>query len=231
MKNKQDQQNKYDRVVFDVDTQNDFMQSKGALSVVMADKLIPKTKELVRWAFENNIPVIGSVDRHFGTKEYADVELELARNGGPFPNHCMDGSPGQEKVNKNAFDAMYFVEARADPAEVAKVVEAYKSDPRKVGLFFEKQTYDVANNPFFKKAIKYLGVKESVVFGVATDYCVKAAVNALTQDELGVKVYVIKDAIAAVTPEGEKEAIEEMKLKGAEFVESNKFDFVNWRKI
>jgi len=77
------------------------------------------------------------------------------------------------------------------------------------GIFFEKQHYDVATNPWFEKVMQAISPERAIVYGVATDYCVKA--GALTLRKIGVpEVYVVTDTIRGITPEGSKKALEEM---------------------
>src|SRR3989344_4924987 len=87
-------------IFWDVDTQNDFMHKDGALYVPDAELIIPNLAALTEIARKNNIPVLGSVDRHFGTEEYKAREGELARWGGSFPDHCMNNSKGQLKIDE-----------------------------------------------------------------------------------------------------------------------------------
>jgi nicotinamidase/pyrazinamidase len=55
-----------------------------------------------------------------------------------------------------------------------------------------------------------------MVFGVATDYCVKLAALGLLR--LGCRVSVVTDAIQGIDPAASKAALEKMKDAGADFV-------------
>jgi len=190
-------------VFYDVDTQYDFMKKSGALYVRGAEELIPNIEKLTKYARRNGWSIVGSVDRHFSS------DAELSRNGGPFPDHCMDGSHGQQKISEtNPLCAVYIENKQMESSELENLI----SNKREV--FFEKQHYDVFTNPNAKKILEHS--KYVVVYGVATDYCVKAAVIGML--ELGKKVFVVKDAISAVTQETGEAAIAEMKAAGALFV-------------
>lgn len=102
-----------------------------------------------------------------------------------FPPHCVAGTPGWAKI-----------------AETATATQA-----------FEKATFDVFTNPAFAAAVRALDPTVAVVVGVATDYCVKAAVMGLRA--MGVPVVLVADAIAAVTPETGAAALAEMQAAGA----------------
>jgi nicotinamidase/pyrazinamidase len=60
--------------------------------------------------------------------------------------------------------------------------------------------------------LKAAGVKKLIIYGIATDYCVKAtAIDAATN---GYKVVVIDDLSKGVAPDTTAKALEEMKAKG-----------------
>lgn len=176
------------RIFYDVDTQNDFMNKDGALYVPDAESIKPNLALLTKYARANGIQVVGSVDKHFGTEEYRQKEGELARWGGPFPDHCMTGTFGQKKI------------AETDNAG---------------SIIFEKQHYDIFTNHSLEAYLKEKEVTEAVVYGVATDFCVKAAV--LGMQQRGVQCYVVKDAIKGVFPGPTNSALEEMLKAGAKF--------------
>lgn len=205
------------RIFYDVDTQNDFINSGGALYVPNAELIRPFLRILDRFAKKYNIPIIGSVDRHFGTEEYKHRELELARNGGPFPDHCMDKTIGQAKVTDTRTIQQKFHPHYLDERVDTELLE--KTD-LKNGLFFEKQDYDVFTNPAIKQFFEMVNVTEAIVYGVATDYCVKAAV--LGMQQRGIQCYVVKDAIRGVDEATTKAAIKEIKKSGAKLVTTAK---------
>jgi nicotinamidase/pyrazinamidase len=77
--------------------------------------------------------------------------------------------------------------------------------------------YSLFANPLAERFVAALvardgGAPELFVYGVATDYCVKAAALGLAQR--GYHTTLITDAIAAITPEGEKAALHELAAAG-----------------
>jgi len=228
------------KIFYDVDTQHDFMDKDGALYVPGAEEIKPNLKKLTEYARIRSIPILGSVDRHFGTEEYKHREGELKRWGGPFPDHCMHMSKWMEKIPETKYemtieegfgappykeDSGIYIPNRLDgnidlgmlASGIQEVIgHGYISLISKCGLYFEKQNYDVFNNPAFKKFLDFTEVKEAVVYGVATDYCVKAAV--LGMQQRGVQCYVVKDAIAAVSPDTGEKSLEEMVKSGAKLI-------------
>ena len=177
------------KIFFDVDTQHDFMDKNGALYVNGAEEIKPNLQKLADYAYENDIPIFGSSDCHYGTDYFKDVEGELKKWGGPFPDHCMNETNGAERI----------------PETDDNLAEE-----------FQKQTYDVFTNGQIRETLQGYGVTEAIVYGVATDYCVKAAV--IGMQRCGIQCYVVEDAIAGVSPETTQKAIFEMKEAGAKFV-------------
>lgn len=218
------------RIFYDVDTQKDFINPDGALYVPGAELLKPNLKELTDFAFFNGITILGSADRHFGTEEYKDMETELAKWGGPFPNHCMDGTEGQKKIPETRIEkaiTSHVPSQRLSVEELGNFNPHYQIIHQKRRPFqqiiFEKQSYDVfpgeenlGHNRNIDEVLAMLGASETIVYGVATDYCVKAA--AIGFRERGFEVYVVSDAIRAVSPETGEEALEEMLKAGVNLI-------------
>ena len=79
----------------------------------------------------------------------------------------------------------------------------------------EKQSLDLFSNPIAERLTRVLPAR-AIVFGVATEYCVKMACLGLRR--LGVQTVLITDAVRALAPKTEKEAVEEMRRAGVEFI-------------
>ncbi len=216
-------------IFFDVDTQNDFMNADGALYVPDAEFLKPILKELTQFALKNDIPIRGSVDSH------SEEDAEFTVNGGPFPFHCMAGSEGQKKISETLTGKETYVDDSLSPLDwgwASGVICRYSHKGLGDHLIFEKQTYDVMTNQTLQRAKKDLDWRISqkevditaIVYGVATDYCVKAA--ALGLRGLGMEVCVVEDAIKEITPEGRIEAFAEFEKAGIKLV-SSKWVFDN----
>jgi nicotinamidase/pyrazinamidase len=86
-------------------------------------------------------------------------------------------------------------------------------------FFFQKQNYDVFTNAYLNNSIEDLGIERVIMYGVATDYCVKAAAIGMAKRKI--EVYVLTDAIKAVASDTEKQALAEMRSVGIKFVQSN----------
>jgi len=212
------------RIFYDVDTQNDFMNSDGKLYVPDAETIKPNLKALTEFAQQNKIPIVGSVDAHVVN----DPEFEV------FPPHCIKGTKGQKKIDETKIT--WFEKMGDIPEEVAIYIPNYSDKKVKKlelvkaiadtvplypvlpvpALYFEKQHYDIFTNSAFEKFLELTETKQAVVYGVATDYCVKAAVMGMQQRKI--QCYVVEDAIKGVAPETTQSALEEMAQAGAQFV-------------
>ncbi|HEV2379214.1 MAG TPA: nicotinate phosphoribosyltransferase [Terriglobia bacterium] len=190
-----------DAIVFlDVDTQVDFMDPNGALYVPGAEQILPNLRKLVEHAREHRIPWIASADAHS-----AD-DPSFAR----WPPHCVVGTPGQRRIPETR---------RADAVVVPNRPGAFHASSdraQEMVLEIEKQDYSVAANPNFGDVLAALGPSRFVVFGVATDYCVKESALALRR--LHRPVDLVVDAICAITGEGGRQAIAEMLAAGVRLV-------------
>jgi nicotinamidase/pyrazinamidase len=90
-------------------------------------------------------------------------------------------------------------------------------------VYFEKEVYSLFANPNAAAVLDARcppGPVTFVVFGVATDYCVRAAALGLLDwargraGREGSTVTVCTDAVAAVTPDGGREALRALQTAG-----------------
>ena len=207
------------RVFVDVDTQHDFCRPDGALFVGGAPAAMPACARLVARAVAEGAPLVGSVDSH------AHDAWEFAGNGrlGPagedprFPPHCVKGTAGWLKLPETLPARFYFVPVVPDAHAAARI------PPGTQAVYFEKEVYSLFANPNAAPVLDALcpaGPVEFVVFGVATDYCVRAAALGLRDwiaarpDRAGSRVVVAADAVAAVTPAGGEAALRELAAAG-----------------
>lgn len=185
-------------VFVDIDTQRDFIYPEGGLYVPAAETLEPNLALLIGFAREQGIPVVASADAHAPD----DPEFSV------FPPHCVSGTPGQERVV-----ATHLAEAQVIPNRPVDL-----DISRSSALVLEKTVFDVFGNPNSEAVFQTLSPEMCYVFGVATDYCVRAAALGLRQR--GYAVSVIRDAIKAVTPDGEARSLAEMADAGVRFVDT-----------
>lgn len=184
-------------VFVDIDTQYDFIMPEGRLYVPHAEKRIPNFKRLTETAIRHHIPLISSVDAH----RPDDPEFKH------FPPHCLTGTPGQKKIIET-LGSRPLIGRNAEAAW--KAMESYEAGQ----IILEKRKFDLFSNPIAAPLFLKLKGDRFVVYGVATDYCVKAAALGLL--EFGNPVFLVEDAVAGITPEGSAAAIEELLAQGVQ---------------
>ena len=192
-------------VVFvDVDTQFDFMNPRGNLYLKGAEELVPNLSLLSQQALKKNVPVIATADAHLeDDPEFKD-----------FPPHCVVGTPGQQKIEATLLDPRMVIKNVRLPAEVE--LTGASGRPLYAQYVLEKQSFSFFGNVNVDRVLKELLAENYVVYGVATDYCVKEAVMGLLEHDA--KVRVVKDAIAPVDPEKEEAVLEQLEKAGAQVI-------------
>ena len=188
-------------IFFDVDTQFDFMEPGGALYVPQAEIVKPNLERLLRAAGQHGITTISSRCAH----EPGDAEFEM------FPPHCLAGTAGAERVFENLPELPRTVIAVDETAVPWDAIEPGKH------YVVKKKVFDMFSNDWLAglRERKVFNRKNCVVFGVATDYCVRACVLGLV--EAGARVQVVTDAIRGVADETTEQTFAEMRAAGIEF--------------
>jgi len=208
---------------FDVDTLVDFMTKNGKLYIKDSEKIIPNISKLTKYGYENNIKILGCGDRHFGDTAHKEAEIELDVNGGPFPMHCEDDTNGCSKIEESTTPE-YSIHIDSEDMYSEELLKILLDAACQIT--FEKQSYNVfwdetnpGGNQNIDFCLKYLDIDTFFVYGVATEYCVLAAVLGLLKR--GKKVWVIDDCIYHITEEGKQNALFEMMKAGALFIRTD----------
>lgn len=196
--------------LYDVDTTHGFMDQAiftrengvtDGFPVPGADEIVPVLKR-IKDLFMGKLPKLETVDAH----QFSDPEIKFFKNVSDI--HSEKGTYGAEKIEETVFGKPRFlVEVEPEKQDVPKTsdirnamlnndiirVEKNEIDVLKYG---DGQTGQVVEN---KKGInlfenlKKAGADIALVYGVAEEYCVKAAVAACKR--FGIKPIVIEDAI------------------------------------
>ena len=185
-------------VFWDVDTLYDFMKSDGKLYVPGSEEIIPAVRTLTDFAHANRIPIIASADNH----ELTDPEIsDVPDWSATFPPHCMRGTPGQLKIAETELRNPLVIEpVLQDPGALAQQVLAHRGD-----FLLYKRAVDVFTNPNVPTLLRALEPEAVVIYGVATDFCDKYAVEGLMRGLPRADLYLVTDAVRAINPaEGER---------------------------
>ena len=179
----------------DVDTQRDFMLAAGALYVPGAERMIPKLRRIFDFARKNEISILSSADAHVAN----DPEFKQ------FPPHCVQGTEGQRKLDETLLPRPLTFQNKLVDRNFADVVKRHQQ------IIVEKQSLDLLSNPVAERLLRVLPPR-AIVFGVTTEYCVKYACLGLRR--MGIQTALVTDAVRALAPKTEKEAMEEMQKAG-----------------
>jgi nicotinamidase/pyrazinamidase len=166
-----------------VDVQNDFCPG-GALAVAEGDQVVAPINRLI----EQSAFVVATRDWH------PRDHRSFAAQGGPWPEHCVQGTPGAELRSDLELDR---VEAVVD-----------KGQDR------EREGYSGFEGTELERLLREHGVDTVHVAGLALDYCVRA--TALDARRLGFDVVVHREAtrpVEAAAGDAER-AVQELRDAG-----------------
>ena len=166
-------------ILWDVDTQVDFMLPHGKLYVPGAEATAPAMKRLVDAARAAGLVHVASADDHELTDDEISEQPDFQTT---YPPHCLRGTRGARKIAETEQD---------DPVPITlePLPERYLEGREFLLL---KKSFDVFTNPNTERLLERLDPDEIVVFGVATDVCDNAAIRGFL--ERGRKVRFVEDA-------------------------------------
>jgi nicotinamidase/pyrazinamidase len=189
------------------DMQGDFTEwKKGSLAVAGSDEgYVANVERATRRLKELGLPIFGTQDwhppnhvsfytSHPGKKPLDTIEIR-GRSQVLWPPHCVQGTENARiLIDNNLFLAV--VRKAQDPA-----LESYSAFKDEVGDKTEMET-----------VLRMNGVDRFIIYGIATDYCVRA--TALDGRAAGYGVTVVEDLCRGVSPDTTAAALAEMREKG-----------------
>ena len=173
-------------ILWDVDTQFDFMLPDGKLYVPGAEETVPAMQRLVDAARAAGLVHVASADDHELTDAEISDEPDFLTT---YPPHCLRGTRGARKIP--ATDQEDPVPLGLEP-----VPDRYLEGREFLLL---KKNFDVFTNPNTERLLERLDPDEIVVFGVATDVCDDAAIRGFLAR--GRKVRFVEDAARGLDDE------------------------------
>jgi nicotinamidase/pyrazinamidase len=179
------------RVLWDVDTQVDFMLPDGKLYVPGAEEAAPAMRRLVEAARDAGLVHVASADDHELTDPEISDEPDFQNT---YPPHCLRGTRGAEKIPETE---------QGEPLPLSLVpyppglIPGLLADRREILLL--KKNFNVFTNPNTDPLLEALDPDEIVLFGVATDVCDDAAIRGFLQR--GRKVSFVEDAARGLDEE------------------------------
>jgi nicotinamidase/pyrazinamidase len=179
-----------------IDMQVDFLPG-GALGVPDGHEVTDPVNHLLDLFTQARLPVFASRDWH-----PAD-HCSFADAGGPWPPHCVAGTPGAEFAAELALPDDAIVISKADTAGV--------------------DAYSAFSGTTLAAQLRERGVTRVTVCGLATDYCVLNTVTDALEE--GLDTLVVPEAMRAVDvqPGDGSRALDRMVARGAVAVRLGEF--------
>ncbi len=192
-------------IFWEVDVQADFMFPGGRLYVPGAEKIIPNINRLVEPVRRGRVFLVSSADAH----QMEDPELR------EWPPHCLQGTPGADLIPEARALSCLVVPNQTGYTFLSEV-DKYQQ------VLLLKNTLDAFDNPNTEILIEFLSSMagassiEFVVFGVATEYCVRCEVEGLLRR--GRRVALVTDAIRPINAEEGQRIVDDLKSRGARLI-------------
>jgi len=194
-------------VLWDVDTQVDFMLPDGKLYVPQAEETIPAMKRLVEAAREAGVVHVASADDHELTDPEISDEPDFRNT---YPPHCLRGTRGAQKIPETE---------QEDPLPLALLPFPPGLIPGLIGgrreILLLKKNFNVFTNPNTDPLLDALDPAEIIVFGVATDVCDDAAIHGFLLR--GRRVRFVEDAARGLDEERVQQCTAAWRASGVEF--------------
>ena len=197
-------------ILWDVDTQVDFVEPTGKLAVPDAESAVPAMERLVVAARAAGLVHVASADDHELTDPELAAEPDFANT---YPPHCLRGTRGAEKIPQTK---------QRDPLPLGLVpfppglLPSLVAGRREILLL--KKSFDVFTNPNADALLDVLDPEEIVVFGVATDVCDDAAIRGFLRR--GRRVRFVGDASRGLDAERTAACTRAWREQGVEFATS-----------
>jgi nicotinamidase/pyrazinamidase len=195
-----------DQMLIEVDVQVDFVDPTGSLYVPGSQEIIPNIRRLLEYAGRARVTTISPMCAHVVN----DVEFQQ------FPPHCIEGTPGQRRY----FDALPKLSRHIWPPDATLTPADLTIEPGH-HYIAAKRTFPMFANPWLH-ALRECGAfrdADCIVFGVATDVCVR--IDTLDLCHAGAHVRLVTDAVAGITHSDTERALQEMREAGVRFVRAD----------
>ncbi|MGM0913472.1 MAG: isochorismatase family protein [Pseudomonadota bacterium] len=170
-----------------VDMQNDFCEG-GALAVTGGNTLVPAINAEIAAARAGGALIVASRDWH------PVDHVSFAHRGGPWPEHCVQDTPGAAFHPDLALDA--------DTIRVSKACA------------FDADAYSAFDATGLGGYLRERGIERVVVCGLALDVCVQA--TALEARREGFTTLLLEHLSAAVAPDAVADVRDALKGAGVE---------------
>lgn len=190
-------------VQVNIDTLKDFMYKSGKLYIPNSEKIIPNLNVMTEIGKKMEFKVVNIADYH--TKFSAEINDEKPDWKNTFPSHCIIGTEGGEFINETYPKCLHDNYYILDYCRNSELNYALINRSRNIVVY--KDAFNVfEGNLNTYKLFDYLDAHLYVVYGVATDICVKFFVEELIKLDLA--YVVVEDAVCGLDEFESKKLLE-----------------------
>ncbi|MGA8833433.1 MAG: cysteine hydrolase family protein [Desulfomonilaceae bacterium] len=205
-------------VFLDVDTQRDFIIPDGCLSIKGADSITPNLAKLSRYSSEKQVVWLSTMDSHVLDDTEISSEPDFKTT---FPPHCMNDTAGKQRIEATSHPNPLVLDMQTGSLDKPwPYIKAHYDS-----IVFKKNNIDVFSNENLDRLLSCVKPLVFVVFGVATDFCVKSAVEGLLLRNL--KVVLVKDAVYAIDQDVEKLLFNDWERQGVKLMTTHQIINLN----
>lgn len=177
-----------------VDIQRDFCAG-GALPVHEGDWVVPVINRWIKSAQAVDAPIFACRDWH------PELHISFQERGGPWPAHCLQGTPGAE-----------FHPALRLPEGTE--VFSKGADP-------DKEAYSAFDGTELAERLREEGVQRVWIGGLTLDYCVKESTLDARREGLDVNVLLEATRPVNLQPDDGDKALAAIRESGAHIIEGD----------
>lgn len=174
-----------------VDVQRDFCEG-GALAASGTRSLLNPLQKFIKAARKQEIVVVFTQDWH------PTNHKSFKMNGGPWPVHCEENSPGAELMPPLAANFRDLIIHK--------------------GVSSGDEGYSAFESTSLADQLRSLEIESVAICGIATEYCVRA--TALDAAKAHFKVALLTDLIRAVDAKTTPNVLTELERAGVELLDS-----------
>lgn len=191
--------NQQRHILVDIDTQKDFLSSRGGVRINNRRQVKANIRRIIAWVRVNHVPIISTAEvypSHCGYKN----------------SYCIDGTEGQKKIaytllrNRISFPADTW---NALPGDLLRIHQQ---------VILHKRCIDPFDEPLLDRLLSEVKADEFILVGCETEQAVEATALGLLQR--GKNVVVVADAIGSSNKRQASLALRKMAAKGAEIVKT-----------
>jgi nicotinamidase-related amidase len=142
-------------VLLDMNTQRDFLDAEGAHPVVNRETLVGTLRRIFALTRTYHVPLVSSIDTHRPNERF---------RGAP---HCVEGSPGQQKMKFTLLRNRTLVEANNTLDLPYDIWSQYRQ------VILRRRTRDFLGNPKADRLLTELNPKLFILFGVGLERSIR----------------------------------------------------------